>query len=96
MIMMFNTKLREIINKKNNSKSIVFTIPAPIVDAYKINKGDLVTISFQLEKKNIDFTNRTYLVNNTIVLTIPKHTVNKYILEKDMLLTFDVMKVWRD
>ncbi len=97
MIMMFNIKLRESVNKKNNTKSIVFTLPSPIVDAYKINKSDLVTISIELDKnKNIDFTNRTYLVNNCIVLTIPKNTVKKYSLEKDMLLTFDVVKVWRD
>ena len=90
--MKFDRKVIEVGEKK----TLCISLPSIIVDAYKIQRKDIITLSiYKKQGDNIEFTNKVCRTSNMLRLTIPKNTVIKNSI-KPIIYTFEFINNLRE
>jgi hypothetical protein len=84
-------KFESKIIKSGNSYSI--TIPANILHFYNIKDCDFLTISIFFKNNSYaEFSNYIRIYKSLSRIVIPKRTVEKYSLNLDDIMTFDLIR----
>ncbi|KKK53160.1 hypothetical protein LCGC14_3097560 [marine sediment metagenome] len=88
----FNRKVIEVGKKK----TLCISLPSIIVEAYKIKRKDIITLSIRIRTLDIEFTNKVYRTAKMLRITIPMATVNKNSIKSNTIYSFEFLKNHRD
>ncbi len=90
--MKFDRKVIEVGKKK----TLCISLPSIIVEAYKIKRKDIITLSIRIRTLDIEFTNKVYRTAKMLRITIPMATVNKNSIKSNTIYSFEFLKNHRD
>ena len=90
--MKFDRKVIEVGEKK----TFCISLPSIIVEAYKIRRKDIITLSIHIKTLDIEFTNKVYRTAKMLRITIPKATVNKNSIKPKTIYSFEFLKNHRE